>query len=240
MFYGNKTSTQFLSFSSSVTSSDALMTHILSTAQWPMVTLMLHWSLLNSTKSTSSTTTTSQSIGFCRSLKLSNKINTRLPTQQKGLVNTGRYQYYSVLMLSGLCCLVIVRILDSSSPQLNVQTKTVEPVVEGGAQAQQILNIECVSDFTDALILNIQFRLVSESILCCFWYPVRCLLIPDSVCEQVRWSSSEHRSETPCDAEQVFPAHGDDVPGLLPTLETAWSVRLTPCYQCYAAVSCQQ
>ncbi|XP_034427932.1 AP-2 complex subunit alpha-2-like isoform X1 [Hippoglossus hippoglossus] len=68
MFYGNKTSTQFLSFSSSVTSSDALMT------------------------------------------------------------------------------------------QLNVQTKTVEPVVEGGAQAQQILNIECVSDFTDALVLNIQFR----------------------------------------------------------------------------------
>ncbi|CAB1422495.1 unnamed protein product [Pleuronectes platessa] len=89
MFYGNKTSTQFLSFSSSVTSSDALKTHILSTAQW-----------LNT------------QFGFQHS--------------RKGL--------------------------------LNVQTKTVEPVVEGGAQAQQILNIECVSDFTDALILNIQFR----------------------------------------------------------------------------------
>lgn len=50
------------------------------------------------------------------------------------------------------------------SPQLNVHTKTVDPIIEGGAQVQQILNIECVSDFTDAPVLNIQFRLVSECI----------------------------------------------------------------------------
>uniref|UniRef100_A0A8P4K8T7 AP-2 complex subunit alpha n=1 Tax=Dicentrarchus labrax TaxID=13489 RepID=A0A8P4K8T7_DICLA len=66
VFYGNKTSTQFLSFSSSVSCSDTLKTHILST--------------------------------------------------------------------------------------------TVDPIIEGGAQFQQILNIECVSDFTDAPVLNIQFR----------------------------------------------------------------------------------
>uniref|UniRef100_A0A3Q3LZJ0 AP-2 complex subunit alpha n=1 Tax=Mastacembelus armatus TaxID=205130 RepID=A0A3Q3LZJ0_9TELE len=36
--------------------------------------------------------------------------------------------------------------------------KAVDPVIEGGAQVQQILNIECVSDFTDAPVLNIQFR----------------------------------------------------------------------------------
>uniref|UniRef100_A0A7N8X4T1 AP-2 complex subunit alpha n=1 Tax=Mastacembelus armatus TaxID=205130 RepID=A0A7N8X4T1_9TELE len=66
VFYGNKTSTQFLNFSSSVTSQNTLKTHILSTA--------------------------------------------------------------------------------------------VDPVIEGGAQVQQILNIECVSDFTDAPVLNIQFR----------------------------------------------------------------------------------
>ncbi|XP_069386071.1 AP-2 complex subunit alpha-2 isoform X1 [Paralichthys olivaceus] len=47
---------------------------------------------------------------------------------------------------------------DTLMTQLNVQAKTVDPVVEGGAQVQQILNIECVSDFTDAPILNIQFR----------------------------------------------------------------------------------
>uniref|UniRef100_A0AAQ6A9B4 AP-2 complex subunit alpha n=1 Tax=Amphiprion ocellaris TaxID=80972 RepID=A0AAQ6A9B4_AMPOC len=68
VFYGNKTSTQFLSFSSFVTSSDILKTHI------------LH-------------------------------------------------------------CLIASY-----------------PIIEGGAQVQQILNIECVSDFTDAPVLNIQFR----------------------------------------------------------------------------------
>uniref|UniRef100_A0A8D0ATQ2 AP-2 complex subunit alpha n=1 Tax=Sander lucioperca TaxID=283035 RepID=A0A8D0ATQ2_SANLU len=66
VFYGNKTSTQFLSFSSSVTSSDTLKTHILSTA--------------------------------------------------------------------------------------------VDPTVDGGAQLQQVVNIECLSDFTDAPVLDIQFR----------------------------------------------------------------------------------
>ncbi|XP_044043423.1 AP-2 complex subunit alpha-2 isoform X3 [Siniperca chuatsi] len=42
--------------------------------------------------------------------------------------------------------------------QLNVHAKTVDPIIEGGAQVQQILNIECVSDFTDVPVLNIQFR----------------------------------------------------------------------------------
>ncbi|XP_071375079.1 AP-2 complex subunit alpha-2 isoform X2 [Centroberyx affinis] len=42
--------------------------------------------------------------------------------------------------------------------QLNVQTKQVEPLVEGGAQVQQVLNIECLADFSDAPLLNIKFR----------------------------------------------------------------------------------
>ncbi|KAI3377183.1 hypothetical protein L3Q82_009092, partial [Scortum barcoo] len=46
----------------------------------------------------------------------------------------------------------------SFSSSLNVHTKTVDPIIEGGAQVQQILNIECVSDFTDAPVLNVQFR----------------------------------------------------------------------------------
>uniref|UniRef100_A0A669DBB0 AP-2 complex subunit alpha n=1 Tax=Oreochromis niloticus TaxID=8128 RepID=A0A669DBB0_ORENI len=41
---------------------------------------------------------------------------------------------------------------------LNIHPKAVDPVIEGGAQMQQILNIECVSDFSDAPVLNIQFR----------------------------------------------------------------------------------
>ncbi|XP_078234111.1 AP-2 complex subunit alpha-1 isoform X3 [Pogona vitticeps] len=42
--------------------------------------------------------------------------------------------------------------------QLNIQTKAVEPLVEGGAQVQQVLNIECLSDFTEAPLINIKFR----------------------------------------------------------------------------------
>ncbi|XP_042340587.1 AP-2 complex subunit alpha-2 isoform X2 [Plectropomus leopardus] len=47
---------------------------------------------------------------------------------------------------------------DTLKTQLNVHSKSVDPTVEGGAQLQQILNIECVSDFTDAPVLDIQFR----------------------------------------------------------------------------------
>ncbi|XP_067272542.1 AP-2 complex subunit alpha-2 isoform X3 [Pseudorasbora parva] len=42
--------------------------------------------------------------------------------------------------------------------QLNVQTKPVEPLIEGGAQVQQVINIECLTDFCDAPLLNIKFR----------------------------------------------------------------------------------
>uniref|UniRef100_A0A2K5CMG6 AP-2 complex subunit alpha n=1 Tax=Aotus nancymaae TaxID=37293 RepID=A0A2K5CMG6_AOTNA len=37
-------------------------------------------------------------------------------------------------------------------------TKPVDPTVEGGAQVQQVVNIECVSDFMEAPVLSIQFR----------------------------------------------------------------------------------
>ncbi|XP_016302545.1 AP-2 complex subunit alpha-2-like isoform X2 [Sinocyclocheilus anshuiensis] len=42
--------------------------------------------------------------------------------------------------------------------QLNVQSKPVEPLIEGGAQVQQVINIECLTDFSDAPLLNIKFR----------------------------------------------------------------------------------
>ncbi|XP_041641466.1 AP-2 complex subunit alpha-2 isoform X1 [Cheilinus undulatus] len=47
---------------------------------------------------------------------------------------------------------------DPLTAQLNVHAKAVDPVIEGGAQVQQILNIECVSDFTEAPVLDITFR----------------------------------------------------------------------------------
>ncbi|XP_058627281.1 AP-2 complex subunit alpha-2 isoform X3 [Onychostoma macrolepis] len=42
--------------------------------------------------------------------------------------------------------------------QINVQAKPVEPLIEGGAQVQQVINIECLTDFTEAPLLNIKFR----------------------------------------------------------------------------------
>ncbi|XP_061878106.1 AP-2 complex subunit alpha-2-like isoform X2 [Entelurus aequoreus] len=47
---------------------------------------------------------------------------------------------------------------DTLKTQLNVHAKAVDPVIDGGAQVQQILNFECVSDFSDAPVLDIQFR----------------------------------------------------------------------------------
>ncbi|KTG31778.1 hypothetical protein cypCar_00017363 [Cyprinus carpio] len=45
-----------------------------------------------------------------------------------------------------------------TAQQLNVQSKPVEPLIEGGAQVQQVINIECLTDFSDAPLLNIKFR----------------------------------------------------------------------------------
>uniref|UniRef100_H3BDM8 Adaptor related protein complex 2 subunit alpha 1 n=1 Tax=Latimeria chalumnae TaxID=7897 RepID=H3BDM8_LATCH len=45
---------------------------------------------------------------------------------------------------------------------LNIQTKEVDPVVEGGAQVQQVINIECLSDFTEAPLINIKFSLCAR------------------------------------------------------------------------------
>ncbi|KAK6191740.1 hypothetical protein SNE40_003346 [Patella caerulea] len=43
------------------------------------------------------------------------------------------------------------------STQINVTEKPVDTVMEGGAQVQQMYNIECISEFTEAPILNISF-----------------------------------------------------------------------------------
>ncbi|KAM4018183.1 AP-2 complex subunit alpha-2 isoform 1-T1 [Anomaloglossus baeobatrachus] len=41
---------------------------------------------------------------------------------------------------------------------LNLQSKPVEPTVDGGAQVQQVINIECLQEFVEAPVLSIQFR----------------------------------------------------------------------------------
>lgn len=51
-----------------------------------------------------------------------------------------------------------VEVASLTRTHLSLQTKPVDPTVDGGAQVQQVVNIECVSDFTEAPVLNIQFR----------------------------------------------------------------------------------
>uniref|UniRef100_A0A0L8IGM1 AP-2 complex subunit alpha n=1 Tax=Octopus bimaculoides TaxID=37653 RepID=A0A0L8IGM1_OCTBM len=46
---------------------------------------------------------------------------------------------------------------DRISSQLNIQPKPVGTVIEGGAQVQQIFNIECVEEFTESPIVHIKF-----------------------------------------------------------------------------------
>ena len=48
-------------------------------------------------------------------------------------------------------------ILNGAEAQLNVQVKPVDPLVDGGEQKQQLINVECVSDFTEAPVLTVQF-----------------------------------------------------------------------------------
>ncbi|XP_051918764.1 AP-2 complex subunit alpha-2-like [Hippocampus zosterae] len=47
---------------------------------------------------------------------------------------------------------------DTLKARVNVHAKAVDGVIEGGAQVQQILNIECVSEFSEAPLLSIRFR----------------------------------------------------------------------------------
>lgn len=47
---------------------------------------------------------------------------------------------------------------DELSASLNLQSKPAEPTIDGGAQVQQVVNVECVQEFTDLPLLNIQFR----------------------------------------------------------------------------------
>ncbi|KAG5279956.1 hypothetical protein AALO_G00083390 [Alosa alosa] len=108
LFYGNKTSVQFVSFSTTVSCPGELPTHILSLNQCSHqlgVRCSINWPL-------------------------------------------SRWKCWP------RHCVAVCMSWD----QLNLQTKTVEPLIEGGAQVQQVVNIECLTDFVDAPLLNIKFR----------------------------------------------------------------------------------
>eukprot|EP00064_Thunnus_orientalis_P012488 superscaffoldBa00001922_g12523 len=126
LFYGNKTSVQFASFTTTVSCPGELQSHILS--------LQLHFNMLRNHQS----------------FKWDNW--RRVCVTCLGYSNSRRHS----LRCLGVSLYDELMILDNQ-PQLNVQTKPVEPLVEGGAQIQQVLNIECLTDFSDAPLLNIKF-----------------------------------------------------------------------------------
>lgn len=45
----------------------------------------------------------------------------------------------------------------ASPDQLNIQAKSVDPIIEIGVQKQQLINIECITEFTEIPLLTIQF-----------------------------------------------------------------------------------
>jgi len=63
--------------------------------------------------------------------------------------------------------------LNWASLQLNIQAKPVDQVVDGGEQKQQLINVECISDFVESPILAVQFVWVllpvSPSRVSCFF-----------------------------------------------------------------------
>lgn len=58
------------------------------------------------------------------------------------------------------------------STALSVQPKPVEPTVDGGAQVQQLFNIECTAEFTQAPLLNISFMYSGKLQRLCLKLPV--------------------------------------------------------------------
>ena len=46
---------------------------------------------------------------------------------------------------------------DQLANQINLQMKPVDTTIEGGAQKQQMINIECVSDFEEVPDLILQY-----------------------------------------------------------------------------------
>ncbi|XP_074660893.1 AP-2 complex subunit alpha-2-like [Tubulanus polymorphus] len=44
-----------------------------------------------------------------------------------------------------------------ANAELNIQLKPCDPTIEGGAQVQQLINVECIDDFIEAPLLNLKF-----------------------------------------------------------------------------------
>ncbi|KAK0055131.1 AP-2 complex subunit alpha-2 [Biomphalaria pfeifferi] len=103
------------------------------------------------------------------------------------------------------------------SSALSVQPKPVDPTVDGGAQVQQLFNIECKDEFSEAPLLNISFTYSGKVQRLCLKLPViinkfleaaemnseafftrwKALSLPEQECQKI------FKAQYPQDTEQV-------------------------------------
>ena len=70
-----------------------------------------------------------------------------------------------------VCAVQSVELSLDCGPDLNVQIKPISTCVEGGAQVQQIINVECRGVFFEPLLLDIKFQSV-----CSLYYTFACAM----------------------------------------------------------------
>ena len=66
---------------------------------------------------------------------------------------------YPGILSTQLLCQVCwsFRIMDALSVYKFIQTKSVDPEIEAGAQVQQLINVACLQQFSQSPILNVTF-----------------------------------------------------------------------------------
>lgn len=89
---------------------------------------------------------------------------------------------------------------DEQAAKLSVQMKPVEPILEAGAQIQQMLNAECIDDYTGIFFINIGQNQCKEkkNVYRCTKYRYNFLL---------QQYATEHYTEAAINYKQIFRTH---------------------------------
>ena len=86
-----------------------------------------------------------------------------------------------------VCAVQSVELSLDCGPDLNVQIKPISSSVDGGAQVQQIINVECRGVFFEPLLLDIKFQSV-----CSLYYTFACAMY---TCFEMRDEKEERKKQ---------------------------------------------